>query len=85
MTDADAPDGYEAQLRANRAEKDQFFADHPQSPIPPAERDGFDGLAYFDPDPGYRIEATASVHDDPEPVEMDTSDGRTVQYLRPLP
>jgi uncharacterized protein (DUF1684 family) len=61
MTDADASDGYEAQLRANRTEKDQFFADHPQSPIPPADRDDFDGLAYFDPDPWYRIEATASL------------------------
>lgn len=82
MTDTEAPDSYEAQLRANRTEKDEFFAEHPQSPIPPEERDGFDGLAYFDPAPGYRVEATASVHDDPEPVEMETSDGRTVRYRR---
>jgi hypothetical protein len=41
MTDTEAPDGYEAQLRANRAEKDQFFAEHPQSPIPPAGKTGW--------------------------------------------
>jgi uncharacterized protein (DUF1684 family) len=73
---------YVAELDAKRAEKDQFFAEHPQSPVPPGERETFDGLAYFDPDPAYRVEATVTRHDDPEPVEMDTSDGRTVRYLR---
>ncbi|WP_136715942.1 DUF1684 domain-containing protein [Halorientalis salina] len=75
-------DDWAAQLRANREEKDRFFADHRQSPIPPEERDEFDGLNYFDPDPEYRVEATVTVHDDPDPVEMETSDGRTVRYLR---
>jgi len=34
-------DSYAEQLRQNRAEKDQFFAEHPQSPIPPEERNTF--------------------------------------------
>jgi len=76
------PDGWEEQLRANRAEKDDFFGEHPQSPIPPEERDDFDGLAYFDPDPEYRVETAVSVHDDPEPVSMETSDGREIRYER---
>ena len=75
-------DSYAEQLRQNRAEKDQFFAEHPQSPIPPGERDDFDGLAYFDPDATYRVEATVTRHEEPDPVEMDTTDGRTVRYLR---
>jgi uncharacterized protein (DUF1684 family) len=70
------------QLRENRAEKDRFFAEHRQSPIPPEERDAFDGLDYYAPDPDYRVTATVTVHDEPEPVEMDTTDGRTVRYLR---
>ncbi|QIO22672.1 DUF1684 domain-containing protein [Haloarcula sp. JP-L23] len=74
-------DAWDDRLRQNRAEKDEFFAEHPQSPIPPDERDDFDGLAYFDPDPDYRVEATVTRHDEPEPVEMDTTDGRTVRYL----
>jgi len=78
----DDTDSWAAQLRANREEKDRFFAEHRQSPIPPEQRDDFDGLDYFDPDPDYRVDATVSVHDDPEPVEMETSDGRTVRYLR---
>ena len=84
-TDADGdfdPADWAARLRENRAEKDRFFAEHPQSPIPPDERDDFDGLAYFDPDPDYRVTATARVHDDPEPVEMELTAGAPVRYLR---
>jgi uncharacterized protein (DUF1684 family) len=81
MDDAETG-GYTERLRANRAEKDDFFAEHPQSPVPPEHREGFEGLNYFPPDPEYRVAATVEVHDDPEPVEMATSDGRTVRYER---
>ncbi|SFC24305.1 hypothetical protein SAMN05444422_10630 [Halobiforma haloterrestris] len=85
-TDADADadfdvDQWRDELEAKRAEKNEFFAEHPQSPIPPEERDGFDGLDYFDPDPEYRVTATATVHDDPEVVLMDTTAGREMRYL----
>jgi len=79
MTDSEA---WAERLRANRREKDDFFAEHPQSPVPPGKRDGFDGLDYFEPDPDYRVEATVTVHDRSDPVEMETSDGRTVRYER---
>lgn len=90
MTDADATSNEDAaprsdwaeQLRANREEKERFFADHPQSPIPPEQREAFDGLAFFDPDPTYRIDAAVSIHDDPDPVEMETTNGPPVRYLR---
>ncbi|AFK20139.1 DUF1684 domain-containing protein [Haloferax mediterranei ATCC 33500] len=75
-------EAYIAELRAKRTEKDEFFDTHPQSPIPPEERDTFDGLDYFDPDPDYRVTASVETHDDPEPVVMDTSTGREVRYLR---
>jgi uncharacterized protein (DUF1684 family) len=75
-------DTWADQLQENRAEKDQFFAEHPQSPIPPEQRDEFDGLNYFDPGETYRVEATVTRYDDPEPIEMETTDGRTVRYLR---
>jgi len=78
----DTTEDYVAELEANRAEKDRFFDEHQQSPIPPEERDDFDGLDYFDPAPDYRVEATVSTVDPPETVEMETSDGRTVRYLR---
>ncbi|ACV46824.1 MULTISPECIES: DUF1684 domain-containing protein [Halomicrobium] len=79
---SDVPDGWADELRASREEKDAFFDEHRQSPIPPEERDDFEGLDYFDPDPTYRVTATVTVADAPEPVEMETSDGRTVRYRR---
>jgi uncharacterized protein (DUF1684 family) len=81
MSDFDV-DRWREELESKRAEKDEFFADHPQSPIPPEERDDFEGLDYFAPDPTYRVAATATVHDDPEVVLMDTTAGREMRYLR---
>lgn len=81
MTEFDADDWAE-ELRAKRREKDQFFAEHPQSPIPPRERESFDGLSYFPPDQQYRLKAAVTVHDQPEPVEMETTAETIVRYLR---
>ncbi|SIR93455.1 DUF1684 domain-containing protein [Natronorubrum thiooxidans] len=75
-------DRWRDELESKRDEKDEFFAEHPQSPIPPEERDAFDGLDYFAPDPTYRVSATATVHDDPEVVLMETTAGREMRYLR---
>jgi uncharacterized protein (DUF1684 family) len=82
VSDTGSTDEWAERLRENRAEKDRFFTEHRQSPIPPDEREAFDGLEYFEPAPEYRVEATVVVHEDPEPVGMDTSDGRTVRYRR---
>ncbi|MXV63001.1 DUF1684 domain-containing protein [Natronorubrum sp. JWXQ-INN-674] len=76
------PDRWREELETKRAEKDEFFGDHPQSPVPPEDRDGFDGLDYFEPNPTYRVTATATVHDDPEVLLMDTTAGREMRYLR---
>ena len=73
---------YVDRLLANRREKDEFFAEHPQSPIPPEHREAFDSLDYFEPDPTYRVDATVTVHDEPEPVEMETTASNPVRYLR---
>jgi len=84
MDDSDAFDepAWATELREKRAEKDRFFGEHPQSPVPPEERDDFEGLDYYDPDPTYRVTATVTVHDDPEPVEMETANGPPTRYLR---
>ncbi|MFC6732336.1 MULTISPECIES: DUF1684 domain-containing protein [unclassified Haladaptatus] len=85
MTDAtfDAATWAE-ELEAHREEKDQFFSDHRQSPVAPENRDEFDGLQYFAPDPDYRVEATATVHEDPETVSLETTAGPEVEYERSL-
>jgi uncharacterized protein (DUF1684 family) len=78
----DAPADYVADLQAKREEKDEFFSEHPQSPIPPEHRDSFSGLDYFDPEPDYRVDATVTRHDDPDPVPMETTAGNEVRYVR---
>jgi hypothetical protein len=79
---SDVPDGWADQLRANRTEKDRFFAEHRQSPIPPGERDSFDGLAYYEPDPSYYVTATVEVHEEPQTLELETTNGPAVTYER---
>ncbi|MFA9427463.1 DUF1684 domain-containing protein [Natronorubrum sp. A-ect3] len=82
-TDSDVDvERWRDELESKRDEKDDFFAEHPQSPIPPEERDAFDGLEYFTPDPEYRVTATVEAHDDPDVVLMETSAGREMRYLR---
>jgi uncharacterized protein (DUF1684 family) len=76
------PEAWAAELERQRSAKDDHLAEHPQSPIPPEERESFDGLDYFDPDPAYRVEARVTVHDDPETVELETTRGPNVEYQR---
>ena len=41
-----------------RDTRDTLFASHPQTPLPPGTRASFDGLSYYDYDPGLRVLAT---------------------------
>jgi uncharacterized protein len=49
----------ESTWRHWREQRDALFATHPQSAIPGEQRAAFEGLAYFDHDPSWRV--TASV------------------------
>jgi uncharacterized protein len=53
-----------------RARRDELFRTHPQSPIPPAERDGFAGLPYFAPND--EAIAEVEVRAEPGEIEIDT-------------
>nr|WP_284033217.1 DUF1684 domain-containing protein [Halobaculum sp. DT31] len=63
-----------------RAEKDEFLANDPQSPIDPDLRADFEGLDYFAPDPAYRVEADVEVHDDPDTVELTVRNGTAERF-----
>jgi uncharacterized protein (DUF1684 family) len=54
-----------------RSARDELFRDHPQSPLPTAERARFGGLSYFDYDPAYRIRAVV----EPAGLEPDADSG----------
>lgn len=63
-----------------RADKDEFFRAAPNSPIPAAEREAFEGLPYYPVDESLRFdELTLEPYEGDEPVrfEIPTSDGRT--------
>jgi hypothetical protein len=63
-----------------RADKNEFFRAAPNSPLPAAERETFEGLPYYPVDESLRFdELTLEPYDGDEPVrfEIPTSDGRT--------
>jgi uncharacterized protein (DUF1684 family) len=64
-----------------RANKDEFFATNPNSPLPPDLRAGFSGLEYFPTDPGL-VFTVPIVPGDGAPVTIATSDGAERTYHR---
>ncbi|WP_435196945.1 DUF1684 domain-containing protein [Natronomonas sp. EA1] len=73
---------WRSEIEQYRGEKDDYFAEHPQSPLPREEREGFDGLAYFDPDPAYRVEAEVELVDEDDTITMETTADTEVEYER---
>ncbi|MFC4541326.1 DUF1684 domain-containing protein [Halosolutus amylolyticus] len=69
-------------IETQRAEKDQYFGESRHSPLPPDEREEFDGLAYYPIDADYRFELPLERYDDPERVVVGTSTDGEREYLR---
>ena len=65
-----------------RAEKDQFYRTSPESPLEPEQQRVFSGLKYYPENEALRIQTRPVVNDAPELVDMQTSTGDAVQYLR---
>ncbi len=66
-----------------RARKDRLFAEHPQSPIPTAERRDFRGLAYWRHDPGLRL--VGELETDPDAPRLDvprSGEGPRMPFVR---
>jgi uncharacterized protein (DUF1684 family) len=53
--------GRMTELDEFRAEKDDFFASHPQSPLTALQKQTFEGLRYFDEDPSLRFEVAVKI------------------------
>jgi uncharacterized protein len=70
-----------AGLAEFRTGRDQLFASHPQSPIPPTARAGFTGLRYFPPAEDAVVDV--ALREEPGRLEIDTggADG-VVRYER---
>ena len=61
--------------------RDRLFKSHPQSPLPPGTRAGFDGLELFDYDPAFRVLGHTSPRKE-QSYEIGTSDGGTYRFIR---
>jgi hypothetical protein len=71
-----------SELEEFRAAKDIFFRDDPQSPLLPSARREFTGLAYYPPQPLLSFVVIPEVFEEPETLEMQTSDGQVREYQR---
>lgn len=64
-----------------RQTRDRMFEQHPQSPLPQDERQGFEGLPAYDYDPAARV--TASVQPaEPESFAIATSGDQAMRFER---
>lgn len=70
------------ELEAFRSEKNDFFAQHPQSPLTAEQKKNFHGLNYFPEAPNLRLEVTAEEFPVKERIEMQTSTGDVQTYYR---
>ena len=71
-----------SELTAFRAEKDDFFKHHPQSPLTPEQRRGFAGLQYFPENDTLQLEVPVERLFDQQPMQMQTSTGGVQSYVR---
>jgi hypothetical protein len=76
------PGGIMTELEEFRAEKDDFFRSHPQSPLTPEQRQGFSGLNYFPENAALRLEVRVEPLDDDRSMQMQTTTGGVQMYFR---
>ncbi len=70
------------ELESFRAEKDDFFAHDPQSPLTSQQKKDFRGLNYFPENLDLRLEVEAEELPARERIEMQTSTGDVQVYFR---
>jgi uncharacterized protein (DUF1684 family) len=77
-----APDSssYAAGVSQARADKDRFFQEDRESPIPSNKRDMLLPLPYYPVDPAYRVPAMLELAEDRPVFEMPTSTGELRKY-----
>jgi len=69
-------------LTAFRADKDDFYARHHQSPLTPAQKRDFKGLDYFPENTALRLEVDVETSQTSETIMIDTTGGQPQTYQR---
>ena len=70
------------ELETFRAQKDDFFASHPQSPLTPEQKKDFAGLNYFPENPALRLEVKVEEFAKRNVIEMQTTGGDVQRYQK---
>jgi uncharacterized protein (DUF1684 family) len=65
-----------------RAEKDDFFKHHFQSPLTREQKSKFKSLSYFPENPALRLDVQVELLNDPNVFTMQTTTGGLQEYLR---
>jgi uncharacterized protein len=71
-----------SELTAFRAEKDDFFKHHPQSPLTRDQKAKFAGLQYFPENEDLRLEVEVQRFENQSPMMMQTTTGGVQEYVR---
>ncbi|HEX9340896.1 MAG TPA: DUF1684 domain-containing protein [Thermoplasmata archaeon] len=82
MTLKQSPADYAKSVETMRREKDYFFKEDHESPIPHGLRQAFQGLAYFAPDTKYRVHAKLVKDPNPPRIVLATSKGVPRDMIR---
>ncbi|HEX2907176.1 MAG TPA: DUF1684 domain-containing protein [Phototrophicaceae bacterium] len=72
----------ENHLLDTRRQKDDFFKQHPQSPLTPEQQAYFSGLRYYDLNPALDLTITVERLNDGKTVPIQTTTGEIRQYQR---
>ncbi len=82
MSPKGSAEDYVKEIEAMRREKDFFFKEDAESPIRHELRHKLEGLAYFPPDPKYRVRAKLIKDPKPQRVVLATSKGVPREMIR---
>jgi uncharacterized protein (DUF1684 family) len=72
---------YKKNITKQRADKDRFFGESPNSPLLPVQRMSFKGLKYYKPDFKYKIKAIFTPQKSAQSFKIQTSSGRERLYI----
>ena len=79
---AGSPRDQAARSQRFRTERDALLKDHPQSPLPEADREHFSGLGYFDYDPALRFSLAVDRDVEPGTLEISLQDDGPLRLQR---
>jgi uncharacterized protein (DUF1684 family) len=69
-------------LENHRQAKDDFFADHPQSPLTSDQKRLFSGLRYYPENSALSFETALEPFEEKQTVQMQTNTGEVQAYIR---